>query len=47
MTDAVGPRCAQAQTATVQRPLFGPAASMQPGPTGQVTVQGQPYYMEA
>jgi len=39
--------CTQAQAATVQRPLFGPPASMQPGPTGQVTVQGQPYYMEA
>ena len=46
-TDALVPWCAQGSTTTVQRPLFGPPASMQPGPTGQVYVQGQPYYMEA
>ena len=33
--------------ATVQRPLFGPPANSEPGPTGQVVVMGQPYYKEA
>ena len=29
----------------MQRPLFGPPAAMQPGPTGQVQVQGCPTTM--
>ncbi len=32
---------------TVQRPIFGPPAASEPGPTGQVVVMGQPYYKEA
>ena len=31
---------------TVQRPLWGPPAAMQSGPTGAVYVQGTPYYQE-